>query len=92
MGEKVAAAVAALVAEAQDSKTKLQGLTVAVLAFPEVVAAAVAEALAAANVDDETAATAIDAARTEISDAVDAAVTAAGTDADGEPVPDAPEE
>jgi hypothetical protein len=76
MGELTNKAVAQLVEEANESQGKLATLTAAVLNFPNVTAAAVADALAAANVDDATAAAAIDAARSEISDAVDAAMAA----------------
>lgn len=76
MGEQTNAAVQDLIAEVQDSKTKLEGLTTIVRGFPAVVAAAVAEALSNANVDDATAAAAIESATQEISDAVDQALAA----------------
>lgn len=77
MGAKTNEAVAALVEEVADSKGKLASLEATVRGFPEVVAAAVADAMADADVDDATAATAIDQARTEISDAVDSALNPA---------------
>ena len=86
MGEKTNEAVAALVEEVTESTGKLASLEATVRGFPEVVAAAVADALADADVDDEAAAAAIDNARSNISDAVDQALAAT----DANPAPEDP--
>ena len=71
MGDKTDAAVAALVEEVTESNTKLDSALVFVAGVPALVAQAVADALAEADVDDQDAAALIDAARQSISDKVD---------------------
>lgn len=82
MGEQTNQAVAELVAEVADSKGKLASLETTVRGFPAVVGAAVADALAAANVDDAIAAEAIRSATAEISTAVDQALDASDENPD----------
>lgn len=96
--EKLREAVAALTAEVEPIKNKLDAAETAIQRFPEVVAAAVADALAAANVEGDALADAVDAARTRITEEVDQVTNAinAGTeDPDApaeEPTPETPAE
>jgi hypothetical protein len=76
MGEKLQAALAELTEEVRDSKTKLQSIDAFVQGVPNLVAKAVADALAAHDVADEEAAATIDAARSEISAEVDSVLSA----------------
>lgn len=87
MGIKTDAAVAALLEEVTDSSTKLASAVAFIENVPNLVAAAVADALAAGDVNDEARAAIIDSARASISDQVDA-VEAAINDSedDAEPV------
>ena len=71
MNQKLSDAVAALIATTNDETTKLDSITTYVKGVPDVVAAAVRDALAAANVDEETAAAQIEAQRTAIAAKVD---------------------
>lgn len=79
MSEALKASVDALVAEVAESNGKLESVRVFLVGLPDLVAAAVADALEAANVEAAEAAIQIDAARNEISskvDAVEAAISA----------------
>lgn len=69
--QKLDDAVQALVAETAETNGKLDSIETFVRGVPELVATAVADALANANVADDAAADAIDAARAAISDKVD---------------------
>lgn len=84
---KLTDAVNGLLAEVSDSNTKLDSIRAFIVGVPALVAAAVADALAAADVEAEEAAGLIDEARTEISDKVDAALNAidANTGEDTQP-------
>jgi hypothetical protein len=68
---KLAAAIAAMQEEVTDSTGKLASIKAAILGMPALVAAAVASALAEANVDDDAAADLVDQARQTMSDSVD---------------------
>ena len=74
---KLAAALAALTLEAEEQKTQLAGVVTYVQNVPNLIAAAVADALAKApGIDEAAAAAAIDAARQSVSDATDGVLTA----------------
>lgn len=76
MNDKLQASVDQLVAETQESQGKLASIRTYLTGIPALVAAAVAQALSNANVDDETAAGEIDQARQTISDSVDQTLSA----------------
>lgn len=90
MGEALRASVDALVAEVAESNGKLESVKAFLVGLPDLVAAAVADALAAANVEEAEAAAQIDAARQAISDEVDA--VEAAINAEPAPAPEVPAE
>lgn len=81
---KLTDAVDGLIAEVADSNTKLDSITAFIVGVPELVAAAVAEALENASVEADEAADLIDAARSDVSDKVDAALAAISNGTEGE--------
>lgn len=94
MSQKLTDSVNALIEETADTNGKLESIRTFLTGVPDLVASAVAGALEAANVDDDTAATQIDEARAAISDKVDetlAAIEANPAPGD-EPAPPAEEE
>jgi hypothetical protein len=76
MNDKLRTAIDGLTAEVAESNGKLESIKTFVAGVPALVAAAVETALANAEVDAETAATEIDAARQSVSDNVDATLAA----------------
>lgn len=90
MNEKLQEALQGLVNEVNDSNTKLGSVLLFAQGVPNLVAIAVAEALAAHDVDAEAAAATIDAARNQISDQVDAVVAAVDANTPPEEVPPGP--
>lgn len=76
MTEKLTAAIAALQGEVEDTNGKLASIKTFILGVPALAAAAVADALAAHDVEDDAAADAIDAARSAVSDSVDDTISA----------------
>lgn len=76
MNDKLQKAKDELLAETADTRGKLNSIRTFIRGVPALVAAAVETALANANVDEETAATEIDAARQSLSDDVDATLAA----------------
>lgn len=74
--QKLLAAVAALTATVQAETTVLQSVTAYVQGVPDLVAKAVADALAAHDVDDDEAADTIEAARASVESAVTSVLNA----------------
>lgn len=89
MNLKLTAAIRALQEEVTDSTGKLESIRTYLQGVPSLVAAAVAQALADANVSEDEAATAIEEARQTASDAVDSTMLAIVTNpAEGESTAD----
>lgn len=76
MNQKLNDAITALADEVSDSQGKLDSIRTFVQGVPELVAVAVREALAEANVEEAAAADAVDSARQAVSDSVDTTLAA----------------
>jgi hypothetical protein len=90
MSEKLKAAVEALITEVSDSTTKLESIRTFIVGVPALVGAAVADALANEDVEDDAAADAVTAATEAVSVKVDEALAA--IDANTPPVEPQPEQ
>lgn len=76
MNEALTNAVTALTAEVAENQDKLESAVTFIKGTPDLVAAAVRQALADNDVSEEAAAASIEAARASMSDGVDALVSA----------------
>lgn len=76
MSQALDTAISELLAEVTESTTKIESITLFIDGVPELVAAAVKDALYDAGVSDDAAVAAVESARQTISDQVDAALSA----------------
>jgi ABC-type transporter Mla subunit MlaD len=90
MNKRLTTAVAELTAEVNENTSKVAGAVAAIQGFPALVAAAVQEALEAADVEAEEAAGLIDAARQSASDQVDSILSAVDANTPPDEVAPAP--